>query len=56
MHIASLLNEPLFPILLGITVVAREIENNGFAKFFFLGGGGGGVNNVHYSLCENGQF
>ena len=33
MHIASLVNEPLFPILLGITVVPREIENNGFAKF-----------------------
>ena len=31
MHIASLLNEPLFPILLGITVVPREIENNGYA-------------------------
>ena len=48
MHIASLLNEPLFPILLGITVVPREIENNGFAKF--------GVNKVRYGLCENGQF
>ena len=49
MHLASLLNEPLFPILLGITVVPREIENNGFAKF-------GGVNKARYGLCENGQF
>ena len=57
MHLDSLINEPLFPILLGITVVPREIENNGFAKFFFFFfGGEGGVNNVHYSLCENGQF
>ena len=49
MHLASLINEPLFPILLGITVVPREIENNGYAKFW-------GVNKVHYGLCENGQF
>ena len=49
MHLASLLNEPLFPILLGITVVPREIENNGYAKFW-------GVNKVHCGLCENGQF
>ena len=49
MHLASLLNEPLFPILLGITVVPREIENNGYAKFW-------GVNKVRYGLCENGQF
>ena len=49
MHIASLLNETLFPILLGITVFPREIENNGYAKFW-------GVNKVHYGLCENGQF
>ena len=42
-----------FQILQGITVVTREIENNGYARFF--GGGGGGVNKVHYSLCENGE-
>ena len=44
MHIASLLNEPLFPILLGITVVPREIENNGFAKF------GGGEQGALWSM------
>ena len=42
-----------FQILQGITVGTREIENNGYAKFFFFFGGG--VNKVHYSLCENGE-
>ena len=42
-----------FQILQGITVVTREIENNGYAKFFFFLGRG--VNKVHYSLCENGE-
>ena len=32
-----------------ITVVPREIENNGYAKFC-------GVNKVHYGLCENGEY
>ena len=38
--------------LLGITVIAREIEDNGYAKFG-VGWGGGGVNKVHYGLCDN---
>ena len=40
--------------LLGITVVLREIEDNGYA-LFFLGGGGGGINKAHHGLCENGE-
>ena len=32
-----------FQFPLGITALAREIEDNGV--------GGGGVNNVHYGLC-----
>ena len=47
-----------------MTVVPREIEDNGYAKpfffFFFLGGGGGGaqgkVYKVHYCLYENGDL
>ena len=35
----------------GIAVVPREIEDNGYAKLW----GGGGVNKVHYGLCENGE-
>ena len=34
-----------FQFLLGITVIPREIEDNGCVKFW-------GVNNVHYGLCE----
>ena len=34
---------------MGITVVPREIEDNGNAKFL-------NVNKVHYGLCENGQL
>ena len=34
--------------LQGITVVQREIENNGHAKFF-------GVNKVRYGQCKNGE-
>ena len=45
-------------LLLGITVVPREIEDNAYA-FFFLGGeaggsGGEGVNEVHYG--QNGKL
>ena len=36
-------------ILQGITVVLREIENNGYAKFW-------GINKVYYGLCENGEY
>ena len=35
-----------------ITVVPREIEDNGYAKFWK---GGGGLNKVHYGLGENGE-
>ena len=35
-------------ILQGITVVLREIENNGYAKFW-------GINKVYYGLCKNGE-
>ena len=33
------------------SVVRRENEDNGYAKFW----GGGGGNKVHYGLCENGE-
>ena len=32
-----------------ITVVPREFEDNGYAKFW-------GVKKVHYGLCENGEL
>ena len=42
--------------LLGIKVVPREIEENGYAIVFFWGGGGwsggGRVNKVHHGLGE----
>ena len=44
-----ILHNQCFQILQGITVVPREIENNGYAKFW-------GVNKVHYGLCENGEY
>ena len=37
-------------VLLGNTVVPREIKDNGYA-FFFKGGGG----KVHYGLCEKSE-
>ena len=48
-----------FQFLLGITVVAKEIEDNGDEFFFFAAVGGGGrgeVNKVHHGLCENGKW
>ena len=48
--------------LLGITVVPREIEDNGyvFIKKRKGGGGGGGgrgsVDEVYYGQCENGEL
>ena len=42
--------------LLVITVAPREIEDNGYTFFFRGGGGGWGVDNMHYGLCENGEF
>ena len=44
--------------LLGIKVVPREIEENGYAIVFFGGGGGGGgggVNKVHHGLGEKSE-
>ena len=43
----------VFQFLLGITVVPRQIEDNGYAKFMqnFWG-----VNKVLYGPCENGEF
>lgn len=38
--------------LLDITVVPREIEENGYAFFFWRRGGG--ENKEHYGLCEYG--
>ena len=35
------------PVLI-ITAVPREIQDNGYAKFW-------GLNKVHYGLCENGE-
>ena len=32
---------PLLLILLGITVVPKKVENNGYTKYLFFGGGGG---------------
>ena len=46
-----ILHNHCYQILQGITVVPREIENNGYAKF-----GGRGLNKVHYGLCENGEY
>ena len=49
MHLApKILHNHCFQFLLSITVIPREIEHNGYAKFFFWGGGG--VNKVHYGL------
>ena len=42
------LHNHCFQFLLGITVVLREIEDNGYAKF-------SGINKVHWDLCENGE-
>ena len=46
--------------LLGIKVVPREIEENGYAIVFFWGGGvggneGGRVNKVHHGLGEKSE-
>ena len=35
--------------LLGITAIPREIENNGYAKFW-------GANKVYYGRCANGKW
>ena len=51
-----------FSLILGITAVPREIENNAYAKFFFWGGGEGEgrewgkANKVLYGRCASGVF
>ena len=44
-----ILHNHCFQFLQGITIVPREIENNGYAKCW-------GVNEVHYGLCKNGEL
>ena len=41
----KILHNYCFQFLLGITVIPREIQDNGYAKFWC-------VNKVHYGLCE----
>ena len=45
----KILHNYCFQFLLGITVVPREIQDNGYVKFW-------GVNTVRYGLCENSEF
>ena len=45
----KILHNHCFQFLLGVAVVPREIEDNGYAKFWRL-------NKVHYGLCENGEL
>ena len=44
-----ILHNHCFQFPLGITVIPRETEDNGYAKFW-------GINRVHYGLGENGQY
>ena len=44
----QILHNNCFQFLQGITVVPREIQDNGYAKF-------GGANKVHYGMCECGE-
>ena len=46
-------NNSCFQFPLGVTVVPREIEDNGYAKF---GGWGGGERGGKQGLCENGEW
>ena len=45
----QILHNHCFQFLLGVTVVPREIIDNGYAKLW-------GVNKMHYGLCQNGEF
>ena len=45
----QILHNHCFQFPLGITVIPRETEDNGYAKFW-------GVKRVHYGLGENGQY
>ena len=51
----KILHNLCFSILVGITAIPREIENNACAKF---GGwwGGGGANKAHYGKCASGVW
>ena len=49
----KILHNLFFSLLLGITVIPREIENNAYAKFE---GGGGGANKAHYGKCASGVW
>ena len=44
----NIVHSHYFQFLLGITVIAREIEDTGYAKFL-------GVNKVHYGLGEKSE-
>ena len=48
-YLPKILHSHCFHFLLGITVVPRGTQDNGYAKFW-------GVNKVHYGLCENVEF
>ena len=48
----KILHNLFFSLLLGITVIPREIENNAYAKFE----GGGGANKAHYGKCASGVW
>ena len=45
----QILHNHCFQFLLGIAVLPREIEDDGYAKFW-------GVNKVHFGLCENCEY
>ena len=47
----KILHNHCFQFLLGITVVPREIEDNGQWLCKILG-----LSKVHYGLCENGEL
>ena len=45
--------------LLGLRIVPRETENNGYAKSFFLGGGGGwrgGGRGDYHGIFQSGEW
>ena len=45
----QILHNHCLQFLLGVTVVPREIIDNGYAKLW-------SVNKMHYGLCQNGEF
>ena len=46
---SQILHNHCFQFLLGITVVPRETQDNGYVKFCR-------VNKVHYGMCECGEY